>query len=200
MQFVTKFQDKALADFAEQLAELGENGTAIFSRALNAAGKNIRQATVAAEVAQTGLSSNTMERAQRERDAEPGRLTYTILAAGGNVSLKFFHPSEGGGGVTAHPWNRASFYDGSFMTSGRPGKRYLVSKLNGQVYERTFADDERWQEKRPKRTRHKSPIRKVQSGLFIPDEMIKGKTLAAFEAQAALAADQVVRALMTRLA
>ena len=49
-----------------------------------------------AETAQTGLSRDTIVRAQGATEATPSRLSYVIHSKGGNVRLKFFGAKEGG--------------------------------------------------------------------------------------------------------
>ena len=147
------------------------SGMGVLAHALNEGGAAVREQTVAAETAQTGLPGDTLERAQREIPASSGSLTYTIWSEGGNVRLKYFGAKEGGGGVTAHPWNRSTFYAQHFITSGRPGNRRTV--LGGHVYHNIQGG--KWGGK----------IAQSRSGLFIPTEMTKGQTAAAFESGSA---------------
>jgi hypothetical protein len=111
-------------------------------------------------------------------------LSYTIWAEGGNFRLKYFGAKEAGGGVTAHPWNRWTYYDRAFISSGSRGRRVLSPKLCGQVY-RSVGASRRWG----------GPIWLVRLGLFIPTEMTKGQTAAAFDKTSAsvLAATVVTR-------
>ena len=175
MQIVVAFQDRALSQFAQRLGALAANGPVVMAEALNAGGQAVRAATVAAETAQTGLTHDTIDRAQHAIAATPGNLAFTITSRGGNVRLKYFGAREGGGGVTAHPWNRPTFYRGAFINSGFGARRAPSPKLGGHVYERTGAISAKT--KRPK-------IRQVRSGLFIPKEMQTGATAKAFTAAA----------------
>lgn len=172
MQILVSFQDRALSQFAQRLSALASHGPVVMADALNAGGQAVRSATVAAETAQTGLRHDTIDRAQRAIEAAPGRLAFTITSRGGNVRLKYFGAKEGGGGVTAHPWNRPTFYRGAFITSGLPGRRAPSPKLNGQVFENIAGG--RWG----------GAIRQRRSGLFIPKEMTAGRTAAAFNGAA----------------
>ena len=175
MHIVVSFRDQALSRYAARLEALaGGEGRGALAQALNEGGRAVRQATVAAETAQTGLPGDTLERAQRELPADSGSLSYTIWSEGGNVRLKYFGAKEGGGGVTAHPWNRSTYYDRAFITSGPPGRRAPSPKLGGHVY-RSVGGSRRWG----------GPISVVRSGLFIPVEMTKGQTAAAFDTGAA---------------
>lgn len=174
MHIVVSFRDQGLMNYANRLEQLASGkGMGILAQALNEGGAMVRHMTVAAETAQTGLQGDTIERAQHEVPASSGSLSYTIWSEGGNVRLKYFGAKEGGGGVTAHPWNANHFYAGAFITSGLPGRRAPSPKLNGHVY-RNIAGG-KW---------HGS-IQQVRSGLFIPTEMTKGKTASSFEAGSA---------------
>lgn len=193
MQLVVTFQDRALSEYAARLEQLSGNSSVVLAQELNLAGQAVRHATVAAETRQTGLKQGTIDRAQNAMEASAGRLAFTITSRGGNVRLKYFGPFEGGGGVTADPWNQSTLYPGAFMTSGRQGSRYLVSKLNGQVFER-ISGSRAWNKNT--KAKRKSAIRMVRSGLFIPTEMTKGQTAAAFNEQAAtLIATRIVSRL-----
>ncbi len=194
MKIMLVVQDRGLQAAADRFAALAEDGPAILAGVLNAEGMAAREKTVAAETAQTGLKHDTLQRAQHAIEAGPNGLSFTITSQGGNVRLRFFGPHEGGGGVTATPWNRATYYGGAFLTSGRAGARRMVPKLNGQVFERATSKL-RWNENRPGRKAYKSPIRVVRSGLFIPDEMTKGQTLGAFEGAVSSMADRIVTRL-----
>ena len=175
MHIVVSFRDQALSRYAARLASLaGGEGRGVMAQALNEGGRAVRQATVAAETAQTGLPGDTLERAQRELPADAGSLSYTIWSEGGNVRLKYFDAMEGGGGVTAHPWNRSTYYDRAFINSGPPGRRVPSPKLGGHVY-RSVGGSRRWG----------GPISVMRSGLFIPVEMTRGQTAAAFDKGAA---------------
>jgi hypothetical protein len=183
VQLVVNFQDRALSDYAKRLEQFGQTGPVVLAQALNQEGHAARKATVAAETAQTGLSDSTIGRAQQTIDATPGRLAFWIVSRGGNVRLKFFHPSEGDGGVSATPWNRQTFYPGAFMKSGPKGHRKLSGRLGGQVFENIQGG--KWGGK----------IRVKRSGLFIPHEMVTGATAGAFNAAVAVMAPRIVTRL-----
>jgi len=186
MQVIVKFNDQALGQFRTKLAGLAERGPSTMAQAMNAAGQTMHQATIAAETAQTGLTHGTMERAQRVHEASSSRLVFTINSSGGNVRLKYFGAKEGGGGVTAHPWAQSHFYRSAFMTSGRQGMRKPMAKLGGQVYEPKDLSDRYWWRQ----------IKSRRSGLYIPTEMTKGSTKAAFEAHTG----PMMSGIMTNLA
>jgi hypothetical protein len=69
--------------------------------------------------------------------------------------------------VTPAPLGERHFYAGAFIWGGQFPNRVPIPGLHGQVFQRV--DGKRL------------PIAKVKSGLFIPQEMVKGETAAAFE-------------------
>jgi hypothetical protein len=171
MPIVVTFRDQSLSRYAARLESLGgSEGRSVLAQALNEGGQAVRSATVRVETAQTGLPGDTLERAQQSIEATAGSLAYTIWSEGGNVRLKYFGAKETGGGVTAHPWDRSAYYDCAFITSGPRGRRAPSPRLGGHVY-RGVGSNRRWG----------GPIALVRSGLFIPTEMTKDQTAAAFD-------------------
>jgi len=186
MKVLTVLAGTGLETFRAGFARLGEEGPSIMAGLLNAGGLALRTRTVAKETEQTGLKESTVDRAQVAVEASPGRLSFSIQVEGGNIRLKHFGAQESGGGVTARPWNRPTFYPGAFITSGRQGARAPAPKLHGQVYRAKSETSRRWGR----------PITQVKSGLFLPDELVKGETIAAWEEGTAPLLDGI----MTRLA
>lgn len=167
MQIVVTFQDRAFSTFAARLKALGADGRTVLASALNAGMAEVRQTTIAAETAQTGLTADTINRAQKPHEADAGGLEYRIESEGGDVRLKFFGAQETPAGVLAHPFNRNQVFQHAFMKGGRFPNRVTISKLNGNVLERVGSA--------------RRPTRVVKSGVVIPTEMTKGRTAAAFE-------------------
>jgi hypothetical protein len=89
--------------------------------------------------------------------------------------LRYFGGKEMPGGVQASPRGATKLFPGAFINSGRAPKRFPVSKLNKQVYERQTPGTAWSTEKNPVK------IKKVKSGVFIPQEMVQGAALSAFE-------------------
>ena len=129
--------------------------------------------------AQTGLKSSTIKRALKAKkafDGGPngfvagsGSTEFQIISRGGDVSLKFFHPVEKGGGVSAKPWGQTKFYPGAFRKSTYGNKfRRINQKFHGHAMRNVAGGA--WRGK----------ISVVKSGLMIPEEMISGETAAAF--------------------
>lgn len=155
--------------------------------AINQVGKAGKAAMVRTLPKQTGLKRKTIVRfLQQTRLAAPGSLVFSVKGRGGNVSLKYFDAKEGGGGVTAKPWNRPTFVQGAFIKSGPMGARHAVSKLNGQVYRNVAGG--RWGGK----------IEKLNSGLYLPKEMVTGGTGEAWEQAVASALPAAVDAAVSK--
>ena len=95
----------------------------------------------------------------------------TFLTAGGDIGLKYFKAYETRAGVSSAPWNRRSIYAGSFMKAGWWPKRVTKGNWNGQAFYRAGS----------KTGSGKDRFVKAKSGLFIPDEMLKGASIAAWE-------------------
>ncbi len=186
MQSVATVPGDAFARLATQSAGL-ENAAPIMAQALISAGDGLRRRTIVAETAQTGLAEGVIERAQGAIPASAGRLAFTIVARGGSVRLKYFGAKEGGGGVSARPWGRESFYAGAFITSGKEPNRRPSPKLNGQVY--TNIAGGKW----------RGHIRQERPGLFIPTELTRGATEAAFESGAPLALQTILSSVAALL-
>lgn len=180
MQIIAKLDDGAITRLQTRLAALAQNGRVEMAAALNAAGNELRRKTVAAETPQTGLAGDVIDRAQQTIDANAASLLFTIVAHGGSVRLKYFGAKEGGGGVSAHPWGRVTFYSGAFITSGRPGARAPSPRLGGQVY--TNVGGGKWG----------GAIKQLRPGLYIPTEMTSGQTAREFETGAARALGAIV--------
>ncbi|MCW2319198.1 hypothetical protein M2322_004767 [Rhodoblastus acidophilus] len=134
---------------------------------------------------QVGLHGSTIPRAIHDQPAGEGGLAYTLMTRGGDISLHYFGAHEGGGGVSAHPRDQQMFYSGAFMLSGPRGKRAASPKLNGQVYRNVAGG--KWG----------GAIQKVKSGVFIPEEMVRGAARAAFERTVASRLPAEIGRLMT---
>ena len=162
MRIVVTMRDASLSAYAARLEQVAAGkGRAFLAAALNQAGRGIRAQSVPAETAQTGLDHDVIDRAQQTIEATGGKLSFTIASKGGNVRLKFFGAEESGNGVQAHPWNKSTHYARAFTMGGRPGARVPLP-FRGEVKVRAGAK--------------RLPLRTLRSGLFIPDEMLTGRT------------------------
>ena len=152
-------------------------GLTAFAAKLQAADKNIQPgldkivASVGPEATsqmkrvlpgQTGLKFKTINAALKGAMAGS---RYEIKSKGGDIRLRFFNARETAKGVTAAPWNQRRLYPATFIRSGWwPNRKRPVS--GGNVMRRTSAK--------------KYPIEQVRSGLFIPTEMVTGKSAVVF--------------------
>lgn len=157
--------------------------------AINVAGKAAHQAIIGPLKAQTGLRGSTIPRAIHDLPAGGvNSLSYSLVTRGGDISLKYFGAREGGAGVTAHPRGQATFERGAFIKSGPKGNRRASPKLDGQVYRNVAGG--RWRGK----------ISKVKSGVYIPQEMVRGAVVKAFEGVVGAQLDPAVGRVMALIA
>lgn len=167
----------------------------VLQRAVNHTGDKARTQVVRALVKQTGLPSGVLKKALKvgraygasedpiqfakaQLSSRPGSLVYLVTARGGDISLKYFKPRETMAGVTAAPFGKRSLFAGSFMKGGQFPNRKGAKTLNGHVYERTGS---RIIATRGKREGKKiSEIKLKDSGVIIPEQMLKGASAEAF--------------------
>jgi hypothetical protein len=112
---------------------------------------------------QTGLKFKTINKALKGR-AQGAR--YEIASKGGDIRLKFFAPRETSKGVSAAPWNARRVYPGTFINAGWWPNRTKPVRGANNVWRREG--------------KAKYPIKAVRSGLFIPEEMVTGKSAVVF--------------------
>lgn len=155
---------KAAGDRLHKAAE--ELPSGVLNRAINHTGDKARTGVRVALVIQTGLKRKTINKAITSTKASnKGGGNYVIKSKGGNVRLQFFGARETQAGVSASPWNQRRIYNATFIKGGKFPNRVAL-KFGGAVLER--ADRSRF------------PIHVVKSGLFIPEEMVKGRSAEAF--------------------
>jgi hypothetical protein len=166
------------------IGALGKKAPQAIRRAINHTGAKARTAMVKALIPQTGMRSKTINKAMKATKAfdgaaggfVPGKgsLSYVIRSQGGDISLKYFKPAEGKGGVTARPWGKSTFYPNAFRksaygrTKGGMQKRKINPKFHGHAF--INAEGGKWGGK----------IKVMKSGLLIPEEMVSGASAAAF--------------------
>lgn len=135
-------------------------------RALNWTGDYTKTRVVNALTKQTGLKRGVILRAVVATRANFGALIYRMRSRGGDIALKYFGARETRAGVTAAPWGVRHLYAGTFIKGGLFPNRVPLA-LNGQVFKRAGAG--------------RLPIHKEKSGLYIPEEMVRSASAAAFE-------------------
>lgn len=151
-----------------RLEVAGEKLPSITAMVLNRVNTKVRQRVVDRLPEQTGLTRYTIAKAIKTRRASPGKLRAETYSRGGNISLKFFRPHEGGGGADAVVKGHHVHVAGGFRRAGPQGGRHAVKKLGGHVF--TNTDGGKW----------RGHMKKVKSGVFIPKEMVTGASLDAF--------------------
>lgn len=158
----------------EQAARVLGEGKArrAYSMAINDTGAKAASAAGRAMPGQTGLPAATARRALKKRTrSSPATLTFTVHTQGGDISLKYFAPRETRKGVSAKPWNSRRVYPSTFMKGGLFPNRKTVAKFNGHVFKREGGG--KW------------PIALRDSGLFIPEEVVKGAIAEGWQSKAA---------------
>lgn len=192
--------DPVLSRYAAKIAALGDGEAhRIMSTSLTWGGDKLRNLMAQAEAAQTNLPMKTLD-AALDGGMMLGSLTYLVRSRGGNVRLKYFGAREEGDGVSAAPWGFRKIYSGSFMMAGRAGARRMVPSWNGQVLRRVDPTNKRW--RLPGKGWKESKASKTEatrSGLFIPTEMLKGRTLATFERAAPRLQGEILSKIATAL-
>lgn len=168
---IVQVDAEQLARMGNIIGAIGKEAPAAIARAVNRTGDMARTQMIRTLTDQTGLKRKVIVKALRvTRASGKGTLEYRIDSAGGNVSLKYFGARETRAGVSAAPWGARRVFAGTFIKGGRFPNRVPIGRLNGQVFARAGGG--------------RFPIVKQRSGLFIPEEMVKGATAEAFRSTA----------------
>jgi hypothetical protein len=140
----------------EATARAGKNAPLAIRRALNWTGERAATQVTRTLAKQTGTKYGTVKAALVRIPAGFARLTYTIRAAGGFLSLKEFSPRQTAKGVSAAPWGKRHVFPHAF----------ILSKLGGHVFVRTSSK--------------RFPLKKLW-GPALPAEMVKSASKQVFE-------------------
>jgi hypothetical protein len=165
----------SIARLGNQIGAAGARAPLALARAINHTGDKAKTRMTRALTVQTGLKRQTIVKALRVNKAGGGGLTYTIRSAGGDIGLKYFGARETRTGVSAAPWGARSIYPHTFMKAGWWPKRVTKGNWNGHVFERAGSRTNSGMDR----------FQKVKSGVFIPEEMVKGATATAFNSTVA---------------
>lgn len=171
MNVEIKFSDAGLRTFIAKAQSLTQANGEI-ARGLNEAGDRVRTIVRHRLQAQTGvLRYGIITDETSSRQATPGHLVYTITGTGKGLPIRDFAVRAAAGGpVTADVWGVPHTFARSFVTR-------IAGKL------------------RARRGSARMPIRSLR-GPSIAKEIVKGETLAAFDASVV----EIVRPLvLTRL-
>lgn len=156
----------------------------VLQRAVNHTGDKARTQVIRALAKQTGLGYGVIKKAVRTGRAygasadpeqfakaqasdRPGSLIYVMSSKGGDISLKYFKARETLRGVTAAPFGKRKLFPRTFMKGGRFPNRKTAEKLKGHVYA-------------PLGKTWRGPVEFQNSGVVIPEQMLKGATAEVF--------------------
>ncbi len=171
--------------FSSGIVRLNDEFPKALPRLVNQVGRRAKTRAVRNLTKQTGLERKVLVKAVKAVDtARPGKLLYSLRTRGGFIRLKYLKPKETRQGVVAKPFGQARLYPGAFMKGGRFPNRKTVAYFGGHVWQR---HGPRWQ------------IHQVHSDVRIPDEMVRGDTLASFEREANETLPTRVAALIQKL-
>jgi hypothetical protein len=164
----------------------------VLQRAVNHTGDKARTQVVRTLAKQTGLPVGVIKKALRvgraygasadpeqfvkaQASNRPGSLVYVVSSKGGDISLKYFKARETMSGVTAAPFGKRKLFAGTFLRGGKfpernssfgvPTKK--AASLNGHVWKRAG--------------KKRNPIELQDSGVIIPEQMLKGASAEAFK-------------------
>lgn len=186
MTMTAKWSDKTILKFGRQIDRLNREFPKVIPREVNKVGDRAKTQVIRALTKQTGLDRKVIVAAVGDPSkARPGKLSYEMKTRGGNIRLKYLKPKESGSGVVAKPFGKAAFYPGAFMMGGAVGARKVVPRFKGHVMFRNRSSG-----------RHYTFAR---SGVFIPVEMMRGPTLAAFDKIAVPLLEQRVQKVIAKL-
>jgi len=178
--------DKHLSLFGSRIAVLNSRFPTVLPRIVNQVGNRAKTQVIRNLTKQTGLQRKVIVKAIGDPGvARPGKLSYDMVTRGGNIRLKYLSPKETRKGVSAKPFGQRKVFAGSFMKGGKFPNRKDAATLFGHVFHRN---------------RSSGPhITYTRSEVFIPVEMTKGSTKAAFERTAAPLLQERVDAAIKKL-
>ncbi|OCC05246.1 hypothetical protein BA190_10105 [Labrys sp. WJW] len=157
--------DGVLDRYANMLAAAQHPEKAL-QRALSRTGDKAKTQVIRALTVQTGLKRKVIVRAVKVKKPSFRLLEYSMTTRGGDVSLKYFDPRETRSGVSAAPRGNRQIFAHTFLKGGLFPNRVPLS-MGGHVFERAAGA-------------RRTPIHKRKSGVYIPQEMVRGETLDAF--------------------
>lgn len=183
---IAKWADNHINLFGSRVETLHRKFPVVLPRIVNQVGDRSKTQVIRALTKQTGLPRRTIVKAVGDpRRANGRQLSYEMVTRGGNIRLKYLAPRETRPGVTAAPWGKRTLFAGTFMKGGRFPNRKAAAKFDGHVFRRLNTSG--------------TKITQVRSGMFIPVEMTRGATRAAFERIAAPLLQVRVEAALRKL-
>lgn len=158
----------------ERLVDLRKAMPKAAARALNRTGAKAVTLMVRELTAQTGLQRKTIKRAVKSSRASDRMLAFAMKTRGGNIGLRYFKARETRAGVSAAPLGQRIVVPHTFMKAGRfPNRVRFDSRgkgkgMDGNVFVRVG--------------KGRLPIEGGRSGVYIPTEMLQGRSLSTFDA------------------
>lgn len=163
---VSEVDVKGLQRFENMLGALGAEAPKAVNRALNRTGDMARTQVVRTLARQTGLPQKTIRKSVKVKRSTWSDLNYTMSAAGGDVSLKYFKPRETRKGVSALVRGQRELYESTFLKGGSFTRGRVVLNMGRHVFLRVG---------------NRTDLEKQKSGVVIPAEMVDGATAEAFD-------------------
>ncbi len=170
MQIVLRPLDNIAQRYGNALGALGRDGarTALM-RALNHEGDKGRTKVRRALAKQMRLPYGLMVKAvvaKRAWTGAGGSLEYVLRSQGGPISLKYYRGRETKAGAKSRAPGMEGPFNKAFLRGGAWPRKSAQVAFGGHVMERVGNS--------------RLPLRKL-TGPAIPDEMVQGQSLAAFE-------------------
>jgi len=158
-----------LGRFENMLGALGDNAPKAVNRALNRTGDMARTQVIRTLAAQVGLPQKTIRRAVKTTRSSWSNLEYSLTSKGGDIALKYFQKRETQAGVVANLGTARgrTLFPRTFFRGGAFPRRVDLTAFGGHVMDRV--------------SEYRFDLKKVKSGVFIPEEMASGATAEAFE-------------------
>lgn len=172
MSIVVSLQGSGVRSLAEAMAAIGEGkARKAYARAINRTGSTAITQTGRALAQQTGLLVRVTRKALANPiKATPATLEFFKRVRGGDIALKYFKARETRRGVSAAPLNQRRIFAHHFIKGGLFPNRVALG-MNGNVFEADTSTSV-WGR----------PFTMAQSGVILPEQLVQGRSKAAFEA------------------
>ena len=160
---------EALARLGNMLGALEDEAPKVINRALNRVGDMGRTRVVRELARDTGLPLKLIRRSVKTKRSGWRDLRYELLSVGGDVSLKHFRKRETKAGVVANlgALRGRVLFPRTFFRGGKFPRRVDIH-MGGHVFDRM--SEQRYH------------LKRVSSGVFIPQDMAEGAAAKAFDA------------------
>lgn len=172
MRLEVSLQGSGVRALADAMAAIGEGrARKAYARAINRVGATAITQTGRALAQQTGLPVRVTRKALSDPiRATPSSLEFFKRVRGGDIALKYFRARETRRGVSAAPMNQRRIFAHHFIKGGLFPNRVALG-MNGNVFEPDTSTSV-WGR----------PFEMAQSGVILPEQLVQGRSKAAFEA------------------